>query len=217
LAKKPKFICVWVGSRPGVFDSWDKAKSSVTGFPGAKFKSFDTRQAAETAFRGHWQEYYEEKGSGGARKPAPKVKREEGSFPPEVVVDSVCVDAACSGNPGVMEYRGVDTTTGFQFFLSERYPMGTNNIGEFLALVHALALWHEEKPKLTIYTDSVNAMSWVRQGKCKTKLPLNAKTAKLHSVVERAEKWLATHKWTNPILKWKTEEWGEIPADFGRK
>jgi hypothetical protein len=37
------------------------------------------------------------------------------------------------------------------------------------------------------------------------------------SVVERANKWLHSNTYNNPILKWKTEKWGENPADFGRK
>lgn len=36
-------------------------------------------------------------------------------------------------------------------------------------------------------------------------------------LIERAEAWLNANTWQNPILKWDTENWGEIPADFGRK
>jgi ribonuclease HI len=96
--------------------------------------------------------------------------------------------------------------------------MGTNNIGEFLAIVHALALY-KQKGLTTrpIYTDSVTAMGWVKKKKANTKLEQNAKTAKLYELIQRAETWLQQNTYSNPIIKWETEDWGEIPADFGRK
>ena len=60
-------------------------------------------------------------------------------LPMEVTANAWAVDAACSGNPGPMEYQAIDLATGAQVF--HFGPMhGTNNIGEFLAIVHALAL-----------------------------------------------------------------------------
>lgn len=127
------------------------------------------------------------------------------------------VDAACSGNPGPMEYRGVDLTTGRQVFHFGPIK-GTNNIGEFLAIVHALALMEQKGMKgYTIYSDSVNAQIWVKKMQCKTKLAVNADTQKAHELIVRAETWLKTHSFRVPIIKWDTKNWGEIPADFGRK
>ena len=57
----------------------------------------------------------------------------------------------------------------------------------------------------------------MRQKKCKTKLPQTAVNAPIFNLIARAERWLQTHTYTNPIIKWETERWGEIPADFGRK
>ncbi len=127
------------------------------------------------------------------------------------------VDAACSGNPGPMEYRGVDLTTGQQVFHFGPIK-GTNNIGEFLAIVHALALMEQRGMKgYTIYSDSVNAQLWVKKMQCKTKLVVDADTQKAHELITRAENWLKTHQFRVPIIKWDTKNWGEIPADFGRK
>lgn len=139
------------------------------------------------------------------------------SFPPEVRTNAWAVDAACSGNPGPMEYQAIDLATGAQVF--HFGPMhGTNNIGEFLAIVHALALMDKQGIKdKVIYSDSVNAALWVSRKKCKTKLAQNAKTAQLFEIIARAEHWLQTHSVTVPILKWETGKWGECPADFGRK
>lgn len=94
---------------------------------------------------------------------------------------------------------------------------GTNNIGEFLAIVHGLALLKQKGFDMPIYSDSVNAINWIKQKKCKTKLPRDAKTEELFRLIERAEKWLCENTYTTRILKWETKQWGEIPADFGRK
>ena len=137
-------------------------------------------------------------------------------LPPEVTANAWAVDAACSGNPGRMEYRGIDLATGAVVF--HYGPVfGTNNIGEFLAIVHALALQKQLGIRRTIYSDSRNAMAWARAGHCRTKLPLHAKSEQVLRLVERAEAWLAKNGISVPVLKWQTELWGEVPADFGRK
>ena len=54
-------------------------------------------------------------------------------LPNEVIANAWAVDAACSGNPGPMEYQCIDLQTGAQVF--HYGPIhGTNNIGEFLAI-----------------------------------------------------------------------------------
>lgn len=138
-------------------------------------------------------------------------------LPPEVRANAWAVDAACSGNPGPMEYQCIDLKTGQRVF--HFGPVhGTNNIGEFLAIVHALALLEKMGIKdKTIYSDSYNAILWVSKKQCKTKLERNAKTERLYQIVARAENWLRTHTYTIPIIKWETKKWGEVPADFGRK
>ena len=134
-----------------------------------------------------------------------------------VSCNAIAVDAGCSGNPGPMEYQGIDLATGQQMF--HFGPLhGTNNIGEFLAIVHALALLQQQgRHDTTIYSDSYNAILWVTKKKCKTKLERTPETEELFQIIARAEKWLLTHTWKNPIVKWETKKWGEIPADFGRK
>ena len=138
-------------------------------------------------------------------------------LPLEVRADAIAVDAACSGNPGPMEYQGIDLITGQRIF--HFGPMqGTNNIGEFLAIVHALALcWQHGQQQKTIYSDSYNAILWVSKRQCKTKLERTPQTEQLYQIIARAENWLRTHNYRNPIIKWETAKWGEVPADFGRK
>jgi ribonuclease HI len=219
LSKEQKYYVVWQGNTPGIYTDWKLAQTQIAGFSGAKYKSFKTYEEAKVAFAHSWQDYYDTKPAGEGPKGSksePKQLSEE--FLKEIVADSIAVDAACSGNPGKMEYRGVYTLAPeVELFRSQVFPLGTNNIGEFLALVHALALYHESKPELTIYSDSMLAMGWVKKKKCATKLPINKKTEYLHQLIARAETWLKTHKYKNKILKWETKRWGEIPADFGRK
>lgn len=138
-------------------------------------------------------------------------------LPPEVKANAWAVDAGCSGNPGKMEYQGVDLATGERIF--HFGPVfGTNNIGEFLAIVHALALmWQRGIQDKVIYSDSYNAILWVRKKQCKTNLEHSEKTAHLYEIIVRAENWLKTHAFNTPIIQWDTRKWGDIPADFGRK
>ncbi|MBO4753760.1 MAG: ribonuclease H family protein [Bacteroidales bacterium] len=137
--------------------------------------------------------------------------------PPPYMIDSLAVDAACSGNPGPMEYRGVYVRTGQEIFRVGPLEGGTNNIGEFLAIVHGLALQEKQGTRLPIYSDSVNAQKWVRLGICKTQIEETEQNAKIFDLIRRAETWLRTHTFRLPIYKWETSQWGEIPADFGRK
>jgi len=136
---------------------------------------------------------------------------------PDVLANAWAVDAACSGNPGPMEYQCIDLATGAQVF--HFGPIhGTNNIGEFLAIVHALALMEKQGIKdKVIYSDSHTAILWVKKKQCKTKLEHNDDTKPLFDIIRRAETWLRGHNIQVEIIKWETSRWGEIPADFGRK
>ena len=136
---------------------------------------------------------------------------------PEVDLRAWAVDAACAGNPGPVEYRGVELMSGRELFRIGPLQGGTNNLGEFLAIVHALALQKQMGVSLPIYSDSVSGMAWVRRRQIKTTLTPNAANTKLFELLHRAMQWLNTNSYSQPILKWDTPRWGEIPADFGRK
>ena len=211
MSKKQKYYVVWKGVSPGVYTSWTDCQLQIKGYDGALFKSFETKEEAEHAFASPAHYYV------GAQYLKLKTQNSPKSLPENFDMNCVAVDAACSGNPGPMEYRGVYLLTGQEIF--HFGPVhGTNNIGEFLAIVHALALMKQKGICMTIYSDSRNALSWVKQKKCKTKLERTPKTEELFQMIERAENWLKTNNYSNvPILKWETEEWGEVPADFGRK
>lgn len=213
MSKNYKWYVVWEGTIPGICDSWEECKARVENYPNAKYKSYKTQEEAIRAFRGNPAD---EMGILRAIANAP-AKHVNYEAIPEIILDSIAVDAACSGNPGIMEYQGVDVKTGARLFHQGPFPKASNNIGEFLALVHGLAMLKKMGSPLAIYSDSVTAMAWVRDRKCKSKIELCPENAYLFSLVDRAEKWLRENTYTTRIIKWKTEEWGEIPADFGRK
>lgn len=209
--KKRNFYTVWNGVVPGVYNDWKECKRQIDGYEGAIYKSFPTKDEADRAFNDTpWK--YVGKNADTAKSKAVSIENN-----PEIIKNSLSVDAACSGNPGDMEYRGVYVQTGEEIFKQGPFEMGTNNIGEFLALVHGLALLKQKGTDIPIYTDSVNAISWVKNKKCKTKLDRIPENESLFYMIARAEKWLKENSYTTQILKWETKKWGEIPADFGRK
>ncbi|WP_010520290.1 ribonuclease H family protein [Aquimarina agarivorans] len=206
-----KFYVVWKGHKEGVFTDWKTCKQAILNYPQAQYKSFLTKEEAIKAFDGVYADYVGKKSS------KPKLSEAELQKIGEPNLYSIAVDAASSGNPGKMEYRGVDTQTHKQLFHQGPFEQGTNNIGEFLALVHGLAYLKNANSDRLLYTDSKIAMGWVRKKKCKTKLALNAKNKKVFDLVARAENWLRTNSYKTIVVKWETKAWGEIPADFGRK
>lgn len=205
---KQKYYVVWKGRKTGIFTTWAECEKQVKGFVGAQYKAFGSSHEAEAAFLARYDDY---KG-----KPASHGKWKLAEVQP--TLPSICVDAACSGSPGKLEYRGVITETGEQIFHAGPYEQGTNNVGEFLAIVHALTWQFKHNSHTPIYSDSENAISWVMNGVCKTNLKHTPKNALLFALIHSAENWLAENELPeDKILKWDTELWGEIPADFGRK
>ncbi len=210
--KKQKYYVVWNGRQKGIFTNWADCLKQVNGFEKPVFKSFQSREVAEQAFKDKPDKYmgdhYVEPGTLG------KIINPNSD---KIIRRALAVDAACSGNPGPLEYQGVDVGSGKKIFHQGPFPLGTVNIGEFLALVHGLAYLKQQGSDMPIYSDSRTAMSWLRKKAIKTNLPRNAKTEELYKLVDRALVWIRSNSWKNPVLKWETAEWGEIPADFGRK
>ena len=208
-SKKQKYYVVWHGHNPGIYTSWEKTSSQVRNVPNAVYKSFDTLSEAEEAFKS---------GPDFKKSGSQKVRPQLNQYDSNIKTESISVDAACSGNPGLMEYRGVRTSDKTELFHFGPIRNGTNNIGEFLAIVHALAMLQKmNDPNTPIYTDSKTAISWVKRKKANTKLKADKTNAQLFEMIGRAEAWLKNNNWKNPLLKWETTQWGEIPADFGRK
>ncbi|MDR2139263.1 MAG: ribonuclease H family protein [Tannerella sp.] len=210
MAKK-KYYVVWEGVRPGIYASWEECRLQIAGYPGASYRSFDSGEAARIAYETGRQSF------GEVAKPSSPSVREVFPCALPFIRESLAVDAACSGNPGDMEYRGVHVASGKEWFHVGPLRQGTNNVGEFLALVHGLALMKRDHLPLPLYSDSRNAILWIGMKKCRTKLTRTAANVPVFDLIERAEKWLRENTWETQILKWDTRAWGEIPADFGRK
>jgi ribonuclease HI len=209
---KKKFYVVWNGRKKGIFTSWNVCKKQIDGFESAQYKSFATLKEAEIAFSKKYADYIGKN----TKKPTLSSSEKENYGRPNL--ESISVDAACSGNPGKMEYRGVLTHNKQEIFLKGPFKNGTNNIGEFLALVHGIALLKSKnKEDIPIYSDSRIAMGWVKKKTCRTNITFDASNKDLLELIKRAENWLKENTYRNEILKWETKAWGEIPADFGRK
>lgn len=203
-----KHYVVWEGKTPGIYDNWDACKAQVDGFPGAKYKAYASRDEAEEAYRLGWKRAFAASGAGSKKAPPDDA---------EIDWDSISVDVGTSGNPGPIEYKGVDTRTGEVLFSYGPIPGGTNNLGEFLAIVHALAYLKQRGSSKTVYSDSQTAIKWVKEKKVATSLERNEETRQVWTLVDRALRWLETHEYPNKVLKWETSRWGEIKADYGRK
>lgn len=204
------FYVVWQGHTPGIYTSWDKCKKQVEGFEAAKYMGFLTEQEATKAFQSDHTDYY-------GKSISPKVNEQLLKRIGKPLTRALCVDAACAGNPGVMEYRGVDLASGKEMFKRGPFPVGTTNIGEFLAIVTGLAILKMNHSTLPLYSDSRNGIKWVKQKRINTTLQRNSKTENLFQTIDKALEWLHSNSYETQILKWETEAWGEIPADFGRK
>jgi ribonuclease HI len=191
MAKK-KYYVVWKGVTPGIYTNWDECKAQVFGYESAQYKSFSSLEEANKAFRDNPWKHLKSK----------KVQTSKSISSPAkgIIYESIAVDAACSGNPGLLEYRGVYVADNTEIFHIGPLEDGTNNIGEFLAIVHSL-----------------NAIKWVENKKCNTKLKKTDNNIAIFDLIYRAEKWLEKNSYSNKIIKWETKKWGEIPADFGRK
>jgi ribonuclease HI len=211
-----KYYVVWVGRVPGVYAAWAECRKQIEGFPDAKYKSYPTRAEAERAFQEGWKKHWgrtrDVAGKSAGRSGEPGADSED-TFDP----DSISVDVGTRGNPGPVEYKGVDTRTGEVLFSVGPISKGTNNLGEFLAIVHGLAYLKKLGSSKTVYSDSENAIKWVKAKKVSTTLPRDESTQEIWALIDRAERWLRTNDYPNRVLKWKTEKWGEIRADYGRK
>lgn len=215
-----KYYVVFKGHNPGVYDDWEEVKLQTDGFPEAVFKSYPSSEEAASAFRNY--SGVEDRKDLFRILSATRPKEQEKSQDsikenPEVDWDAWAVDASCLGNPGKMEYRGVDLKTGKVIFQMGPFEDATNNIGEYLALVHAMALMAKKGEYHNIYSDSRTAISWLKKKKINTKLKPTQRNSKVFELLARASVWVNTHQFPGNIMKWQTERWGEIPADYGRK
>ena len=207
MAKKQKYYVIWAGHQTGIFDSWAETEKNIKGYAGAQYKSFESKAEAESAAKkNYWASV-----SPSSKTKTPRLNAAK------IIIPSISVDAACAGNPGVLEYQGVNTETKEVLFFRGPFPLGTVNIGEFLAIVHGLAYLKKINCPYPIYSDSRTAISWVKKKAIKTNLERSSATEELFKMVDSALEWLHKNPYATKILKWETEDWGENPADYGRK
>ena len=208
---KNKFYVVWKGLNPGIYDNWAECKAQVDGQEGAKYKSFENREEAAKAFEAGYTHYQ--------RPPLPP--KAVARLAPEAPIgnpinESLAVDAACSGNPGIWSTEAFYTATGQEIFHIGPLKEGTNNVGEFLALYTASPCYSKGGSDLPIYSDSRTPSAGSKK-KCKTLLARKPINEPIFDLIERAEKWLNTHTYTTQILKWGNIRMGGDPGGFRKE
>jgi len=208
---KSKYYVVWVGRTPGVYRTWAECQAQVAEFPDARYKSYESQQEADAAYRKGWKASF----AAASRPKASAAANKKAAG--EIDYDSISVDVGTRGNPGPVEYKGVDTRTGDVLFSYGPVAKGTNNLGEFLAIVHALAYLKQQGSSKTVYSDSRNALKWVGEKAVASSLVRDESTREIWDLVDRAVNWLRTNRYDNKVKKWETDAWGEIKADYGRK
>lgn len=207
MANKTKCYVVWAGRIPGIYQTWEECSKQIHGFPGAKYRAFPNLEQAKMAFGTAPVPTFKKKGQTIATQRV-KLPKPIGTF--------LCVDASWITTTGASEYRGVMMPSGEVIFSRGPFQKGTNNVVEFIAIVHALAWCKQKDSGITIYSDSATAIAWLRKKKANSKLNGEG-SDELLELLYRAEKWIRENTWSNAVLKWETEQWGEIPADYGRK
>ena len=210
MAKSPKFYVVWKGRTPGVYATWEACKAQVDGQPAALYKSYPTQKEADAAYK---------KGPSALQDGQPKEARKplNKAAAGRPIPGAMAVDAACNMQTGVMEYQGVEIEGKRLIFHQGPFQGGTNNVGEYLGIVHALAYCKRHGLAIPIYSDSRTALAWLKKKKHGSKLGQTPANAVLFELLDRADAWLSANAYPNPVLKWETDFWGENPADFGRK
>jgi len=209
--EKNKYYVVWTGLKPGIYKSWNDCQKQIHGFEGAKYKGFKTYETAIEAFKKGPEDYW------GKDFFETTLTKEQLNKIGSPISRSVSVDAAWNVGTLEMEYQGIMTDSGEVLFHKGPFHDATNNTGEFLAIVHALAYLKKQNSDLPIYSDSRNAISWVRNKEHRSNLQMTGNNKELFALLERAVNWLKNNSYPNKILKWETKAWGENPADFGRK
>lgn len=114
---KQKYYVVWEGKQPGVYSTWAECQAQTDHYTGAKYKSYESKAAADTAYKagwkGNWGTGPTSSGAGAKSKTANSWSRSASvETSEEIDYDSISVDVGTRGNPGPVEYKGVDTQTG---------------------------------------------------------------------------------------------------------
>lgn len=125
----------------------------------------------------------------------------------------IAVDASHLTSQNRTDYQGVNIATGEVLFEHSLGANKTINQGEFLAIVHAAQyiIENDFKPRI-IYSDSVTAISWFKNKA--------TSSGKDNPALKKSEVFLKALDFdikTIDVRYWSNKQWGETPADFGRK
>lgn len=199
-----KYYVIFNTENRGIYDTWGECQEKTKGVSGVKFKSFKNRSLAETALN---ENLIESKENEKIKDLFPKI--------------GFATDGACNVKKRIGQYQIYDLEKNKMIFTSKEFENTTNNQMEFLALMHALILCEDLKvledikyDNYPIYTDSITAISWLKNNKLNSNIDYDSIVGK---EIKKMLNWLKNNQYNNKIIKWETKNLGEIPADFGRK
>lgn len=220
---------VWQGRNIGIYSSWNECKLQVDGYKGAKYKKLNAQneQEAKNEFFEAMKNFQKKELN---NKEQTKIVTQVTQLEKKATIvqkaldypdgDYLTVDGAAQGQENC-EYQAVFSSSKKLAFKSKVFKGGTNNIGEFLGLVEAIKYILNNKITPIVYSDSVTAIAWIKYKKAKTTARDTGKiTDELEKLLQEAENFLVYNTEDIEkisIRKWNTKDWGEIPADYGRK
>lgn len=197
---KKKYYVVWRGRETGIFTSWDACLRSVNDFQGALFRGYSTWEEAHDAhLNGYWREVAKNK----AVTPTT-----------EVIRHSFATDAVHNAD-GTFSYFITDIEQSRTIYRSPSFHDSNLNVCRFLAIVHALAILTKTSDTRPVYSPSATAISWVSRRECRTSLCRTLGNTVTFDLIIRAGRFLADNLMSNPILRWESESWGEVPNISG--
>lgn len=135
----------------------------------------------------------------------------------------LCSDASYLSNTKLLEFRVVNIETGQELYRNSfADTLHTTNIGEFFGLVRGIKIHIDSNLALDypIFSDSQVAIGWVNGLYVNSKNLRKPENRLFFPFVEKGLEYLrkiTKAKKMPPVLKWRTDIWGEIPADFDRK
>ena len=152
-----KYYAVATGRKPGIYDNWPAAQAQVTGYPGARFKGFPTRDAAEK-----WLQAPTYRRS--SSKTERRTDASDTDTGPRAGEVTLYTDGGARYNPGPGGYGIVQIYKGERKERSGGYRLTTNNRMELMACIVALReLEYRDKP-VTLYSDSSYVVNGIVKG-----------------------------------------------------
>lgn len=129
-------------------------------------------------------------------------------------MDKIIVHSTANTKTKRMAYKGFNESTNKWIFKVKYKGYCTQNVADFMAIVHALHYCKINNIDLPIYNDNLVAIKWVKDKKVNSLLIKTKENHELFQSFENALVILKQNDFLNPILFWKKKELGNIKNPF---